>query len=289
MKLVNTSEMTEQAFRKGYAVPQFNVNGIYWTKGIFEVCEEEKSPVILGVAMAAAGALGGYRTVVGMVRGLMEDMKLSIPVAIHLDHGSFEACLECIDAGFTSVMFDGSKLPFAANLEKTRFLAHICREKGVSLEAEVGTIGAHAAGGITQGECADPEECAAIAEQGITMLAAGIGNIQGVYPPGWSGLNWEVLSAIRRAVGNMPLVLHGGSGIPEEMLKKAIAMGVAKININTENQIAAMAAMRRYFEEGKDRQEKGHFVRNLARDGVEAMKPVLREKISVFGCAGRGR
>jgi len=284
MSIVNAKEMIRKAYREGYAVPQFNVNGVYWTKAILEVCQEEQSPVILGVAMGAATAIGGYRTVVGMVRGLAEDLSIQVPVAIHLDHGSYDACLACVEAGFTSVMFDGSKLPIEENLQKTRALAVLCREKGVSLEAEVGTIGAHVSGGVKSGECADPAECERMSREDITMLAAGIGNIHGVYPPEWEGLNWEVLEAIRGRIGEMPLVLHGGSGIPADMLKKSIAQGVAKININTENQIAAMAAMRRYFEENKDRQEKGHFVRNLAADGVNAMKPILREKIRLFGC-----
>ena len=283
MKLVNCKEMTQRALAGGYAVPQFNINGLEWCKTVLEVCQAEGSPVILGTAMAAAKALGGYRTVVNMVLGLLEDLNITVPVALHLDHGSYEACLQCLDAGFSSVMFDGSKLPIEENLRLTRDLVARCAEKGASLEAEVGAIGR---GGAT-GECADPDECGRIAAQGIDILAAGIGNIHGVYPDDWQGLAWDVLERIRCQVGQVPLVLHGGSGIPEDMIKRAISMGVGKININTECQIAYMAGCREYFAQGKDRQEKGYFARNLTAAGLVEIEPVLREKIALFGCANR--
>lgn len=287
MKTVNCSEMLTKAIAGGYAVPQFNVNGLEWTKGILEVCEELRSPVILGVAMKAAEAMAGYQTVTNMVEGMLEDMHITVPVALHLDHGSYDACLACLDAGFSSVMFDGSKLPFEENVKKVEDLVERCRAAGVSLEAEVGTIGAYSGGAVSSGECADPAECEKMAQLGVTMLAAGIGNIHGIYPADWQGLNWDVLTAIKQRVGALPLVLHGGSGIPAEMLRQAITLGVGKININTECQIAFMKGVRQYFEEDRDRMEKGYFVRTMLAAGVEQMKPVLREKIRLFGCAGK--
>ena len=287
MKTVNCSEMLTKAIAGGYAVPQFNVSGLEWTKGILEVCEELRSPVILGVAMKAAEAMAGYQTVTNMVEGMLEDMHITVPVALHLDHGSYDACLACLDAGFSSVMFDGSKLPFEENVKKVEDLVERCRAAGVSLEAEVGTIGAYSGGAVSSGECADPAECEKMAQLGVTMLAAGIGNIHGIYPADWQGLNWDVLTAIKQRVGALPLVLHGGSGIPAEMLRQAITLGVGKININTECQIAFMKGVRQYFEEDRDRMEKGYFVRTMLAAGVEQMKPVLREKIRLFGCAGK--
>ena len=287
MKTVNCSEMLTKAIAGGYAVPQFNVNGLEWTKGILEVCEELRSPVILGVAMKAAEARAGYQTVTNMVEGMLADMHITVPVALHLDHGSYDACLACLDAGFSSVMFDGSKLPFEENVKKVEDLVERCRAAGVSLEAEVGTIGAYSGGAVSSGECADPAECEKMAQLGVTMLAAGIGNIHGIYPADWQGLNWDVLTAIKQRVGALPLVLHGGSGIPAEMLRQAITLGVGKININTECQIAFMKGVRQYFEEDRDRMEKGYFVRTMLAAGVEQMKPVLREKIRLFGCAGK--
>ena len=287
MKTVNCSEMLTKAIAGGYAVPQFNVHGLEWTKGILEVCEELRSPVILGVAMKAAEAMAGYQTVTNMVEGMLEDMHITVPVALHLDHGSYDACLACLDAGFSSVMFDGSKLPFEENVKKVEDLVERCRAAGVSLEAEVGTIGAHSGGAVSSGECADPAECEKMAQLGVTMLAAGIGNIHGIYPADWQGLNWDVLTAIKQRVGALPLVLHGGSGIPAEMLRQAITLGVGKININTECQIAFMKGVRQYFEEDRDRMEKGYFVRTMLTAGMEQMKPVLREKIRLFGCAGK--
>lgn len=285
MKLENCNAMLTKAVDGHYAVPQFNINGLEWCKGVLEVCQELRSPVILGTAMPAVAAMGGYRTVVNLVNGLLEDMDITVPVALHLDHGDYDTCLTCLMAGYSSVMFDGSKLPFEENLDKTRRLTALCRAKGVSVEAEAGAVGA---AGLGAGECADPLECRELAGAGITMLAAGIGNIHGVYPQDWTGLNWEVLSAVRAQTGNLPLVLHGGSGIPEEMLRRAISLGVGKININTECQLAFMAGAREYFEAGRDREEKGYFVRRLTGAGVEAMKPVLRKKIQQFGCAGKG-
>ena len=248
MKLVNCKQMTQRALAEGYAVPQFNINGLEWCKTVLEVCQAEGSPVILGTAMAAAKAMGGYRTVANMVQGLMEDLHITVPVALHLDHGSYEACLECLDVGFSSVMFDGSKYPIEENVRLTRELVKRCAEKDASLEAEVGAIGRS---GVS-GECADPAECGRIAAEGIDILAAGIGNIHGVYPDTWQGLAWDVLEKIRDQVGQVPLVLHGGSGIPEDMIKRAISMGVGKININTECQIAYMAGCREYFFQGKE-------------------------------------
>lgn len=285
MSLVNCREMTWRALEEGYAVPQFNINGLEWCKTVLEVCQQEVSPVILGTAMAAVKSLGGYRTVVGMVHGLLEDLNITVPVALHLDHGSYEACLLCLKAGYSSVMFDGSKLPFEENLMKTRELAERCRQQDVSLEAEVGAIGRTETG---TGECADPLECARIAQEGITMLAAGIGNIHGVYPPNWKGLAWKTLEEIGDKVDGIPLVLHGGSGIPEDMITKAISMGVGKININTECQIAYMAGARAYFEQEMDRKEKGYFARNLTTAALEHIQPILKEKIALFGCGGKG-
>ncbi|MBC8536413.1 class II fructose-bisphosphate aldolase [Feifania hominis] len=288
MRLVNCSEMLCRAVAGHYAVPQFNINGLEWCKGVLEICQQLRSPVILGTAMPAVKAMGGYRTVRKLVGGLLEDLDITVAVALHLDHGDYEACQLCLRAGYSSVMFDGSRLPFSENLAMTRELVTQCREAGVSVEAEVGAIGAVKGGKAGMGECADPSQCREMAAAGITMLAAGIGNIHGVYPPDWPGLSWQLLAEIKEGVGELPLVLHGGSGIPVDMLQKAIGLGVGKININTECQIAFMQGARRYFETGRDREEKGYFVRNLTAVGVEAMKPVIREKIEQFGCAGAG-
>ena len=288
MKPVSCSAMLGRAEAEGYAIPQFNINGLEWCKKVLEVCEELRAPVILGTSIQAVKSMGGYHTVVQLVLGLMQDLNISVPVAPHLDHGTYDACLSCIEAGYSSVMFDGSKLPFPENLARTEALAALCRKSGASLEAEVGTIGSAKKAGTVPGELADPEQCRQLSQAGITMLAAGIGNIHGVYPACWPGLNWSVLTSIKAAVGRTPLVLHGGSGIPDEMLTRAISMGVGKININTECQIAYMQAVRRYFETDQDKLENGHFVRKLAETGVEAMAPVLRQKIEAFGCAGKG-
>lgn len=285
--LVSAKEMLEKAKAGHYAVGQFNINNLEWTKSILTVAEEMKSPVILGVSEGAGKYMTGYKTVVGMVKGMLEEMKITVPVALHLDHGSYEGCLKCIDAGFSSVMFDGSHYPIEENIEKTKELVKICAEKGLSLEAEVGSIGGEEDGVVGMGECADPKECKAIADLGVTMLAAGIGNIHGKYPENWQGLSFETLDAVQQLTGVMPLVLHGGTGIPEDMIKKAITLGVAKINVNTECQLAFAAATRKYIEEGKDLQGKGFDPRKLLAPGAEAIKETVREKITLFGSANR--
>lgn len=285
--LVSAKEMLEKAKAGHYAVGQFNINNLEWTKAILSVAEEMKSPVILGVSEGAGKYMTGYKTVVGMVNGMMEEMKITVPVALHLDHGSYEGCLKCIEAGFSSVMFDGSHYPIADNIAKTKELVALCAEKGLSLEAEVGSIGGEEDGVVGMGECADPDECKAIADLGVTMLAAGIGNIHGKYPENWKGLSFETLDAVQQKTGIMPLVLHGGTGIPEDMIKKAISLGVAKINVNTECQLSFAAATRKYIEEGKDLQGKGFDPRKLLAPGAEAIKETVREKITLFGSANR--
>lgn len=286
MAFVNCEDMLNQAVKEGYAVPQFNINSLEWCKTVLETCESVKSPVILGTAMKAAQFMAGYRTMRGMVEAMLEDLHITVPVALHLDHGSYEACLDCINAGYTSVMFDGSKLPFEENLSQTRKLSELCRQKGISLEAEAGAIGADSKDAA--GEHAVPEECTKLGSAGITMLAAGIGNIHGRYPENWKGLDWDLLQRIREGTGNLPLVLHGGSGIPDEMIRKAISLGVGKININTECQIAFMEGAREYFAQNRDQEPKGYFVRNLFAEALDQVRPVLLQKIEVFGCAGRG-
>lgn len=285
--LVSAKEMLEKAKAGHYAVGQFNINNLEWTKSILSVAQEMKSPVILGVSEGAGKYMTGYKTVVGMVRGMLEEMNITVPVALHLDHGSYEGCLKCIDAGFSSVMFDGSHYPIEDNIAKTKELVAICKEKGLSLEAEVGSIGGEEDGVVGAGECADPMECKAIAELGVTMLAAGIGNIHGKYPENWKGLSFETLDAVQQKTGAMPLVLHGGTGIPEDMIKKAISLGVAKINVNTECQLSFAAATRKYIEDGKDLQGKGFDPRKLLAPGAEAIKETVREKITLFGSANR--
>ena len=285
--LVSAKEMLEKAKAGHYAVGQFNINNLEWTKSILSVAQEMNSPVILGVSEGAGKYMTGYKTVVGMVNGMLEEMKITVPVALHLDHGSYEGCLKCIEAGFSSVMFDGSHYPIEENIAKTKELVAICNEKGLSLEAEVGSIGGEEDGVVGAGECADPNECKAIADLGVTMLAAGIGNIHGKYPENWKGLSFETLDAVQQQTGAMPLVLHGGTGIPEDMIKKAISLGVAKINVNTECQLSFAAATRKYIEAGKDLEGKGFDPRKLLAPGVEAIKETVREKITLFGSANR--
>ena len=270
-----------------YAVGQFNINNLEWAKAILLTAEEMKSPVILGVSEGAGKYMCGYSTIVGMVKGMIENLGITVPVAIHLDHGSYEGAYKCIEAGFSSVMFDGSHYPIEENIAKTKELVEVCRAKGLSLEAEVGSIGGEEDGVIGGGEVADPNECKMIADLGVTMLAAGIGNIHGKYPANWTGLNFEVLAKISEMVGDMPLVLHGGTGIPEDMIKKAISLGVSKINVNTECQLAFAAATRKYIEEGKDLAGKGFDPRKLLAPGVEAIKATVREKINLFGSANK--
>ena len=285
--LVSAKEMLEKAKAGHYAVGQFNINNLEWTKSILSVAQEMNSPVILGVSEGAGKYMTGYKTVVGMVNGMLEEMKITVPVALHLDHGSYEGCLKCIEAGFSSVMFDGSHYPIEENIAKTKELVAICKEKGLSLEAEVGSIGGEEDGVVGAGECADPNECKAIADLGVTMLAAGIGNIHGKYPENWKGLSFETLDAVQQQTGAMPLVLHGGTGIPEDMIKKAISLGVAKINVNTECQLSFAEATRKYIEAGKDLEGKGFDPRKLLAPGAEAIKETVREKITLFGSANR--
>ena len=285
--LVSAKEMLLKAREGHYAVGQFNINNLEWTKAILQTAEEMKSPVILGVSEGAGKYMCGYKTIVGMVEGMIEGLGITVPVAIHLDHGSYEGAYKCIEAGFSSVMFDGSHYPIEENIAKTRELVEVCASKGISLEAEVGSIGGEEDGVVGGGEVADPNECKMIADLGVTMLAAGIGNIHGKYPANWTGLNFEVLAKISEEVGNMPLVLHGGTGIPAEMIQKAISLGVSKINVNTECQLSFAAATRKYIEEGKDLQGKGFDPRKLLAPGVEAIKATVREKIELFGSANK--
>ena len=285
--LVSAKEMLQKAKAGHYAVGQFNINNLEWTKAILTAAEETKSPVILGVSEGAGKYMCGYKTVVGMVNGMLEEMNITVPVALHLDHGSYDGCMKCIEAGFSSVMFDGSHYPIEENIAKTKELVAICAEKGLSLEAEVGAIGGEEDGVVGMGECADPDECKAIADLGVDMLAAGIGNIHGKYPANWPGLSFETLAAVQEKTGEMPLVLHGGTGIPDDMIKKAINLGVAKINVNTECQLSFAAATRKYIEEGKDLQGKGYDPRKLLAPGAEAIKATVREKIELFGSAGK--
>ena len=285
--LVSAREMLEKARDGKYAVGQFNINNLEWTKAILQTAEELKSPVILGVSEGAGKYMTGYKTVVGMVNGMLEEMKITVPVALHLDHGSYDGCLKCIEAGFSSVMFDGSHYPIDENVAKTTELVKICKEKGLSIEAEVGSIGGEEDGVGGMGECADPNECKAIADLGIDFLAAGIGNIHGKYPENWQGLSFETLAAVKEKVGDMPLVLHGGTGIPADMIKKAISLGVAKINVNTECQLSFAEATRKYIEAGKDLQGKGFDPRKLLAPGAEAIKATVKEKMELFGSVGK--
>ncbi|HCK45984.1 MAG: class II fructose-1,6-bisphosphate aldolase [Clostridium sp.] len=285
--LVSAKEMLTKAKAGKYAVGQFNINNLEWTKSILLTAQELKSPVILGVSEGAGKYMCGYKTIVGMVNGMIEELGITVPVALHLDHGSYEGAKACINAGFSSIMFDGSSLPIEENIAKTTELVNACGILGLSLEAEVGSIGGEEDGVIGAGECADPDECKAIADLGVTMLAAGIGNIHGKYPENWAGLSFETLDAIQAKTGDMPLVLHGGTGIPADMIKKAISLGVAKINVNTECQLAFQEATRKYIEEGKDLQGKGFDPRKLLAPGAEAIKATVKEKMELFGSVGK--
>ena len=278
MALVSAKEMLQKAKAGHYAVGQFNINNLEWTKAILLTAEECKSPVILGVSEGAGKYMAGYKTVVGMVNGMLEELNITVPVALHLDHGSYEGAKKCIEAGFSSIMFDGSHLPFEENVEKTKELVAICNEKGMSIEAEVGSIGGEEDGVVGMGECADPQECKAIADLGVTMLAAGIGNIHGKYPANWAGLQFDVLDDIQKLTGEMPLVLHGGT---------AISLGVSKINVNTECQISFAEATRKYIEAGKDLEGKGFDPRKLLAPGAEAIKATVKEKMEIFGSIGK--
>lgn len=285
--LVSAKEMLTKAKAGHYAVGQFNINNLEWTKAVLLTAQELNSPVILGVSEGAGKYMCGYKTVVGMVNGMIEELGITVPVALHLDHGSFEGSMKCIEAGFSSVMFDGSHYPIEENIAKTTELVKICNEKGLSLEAEVGSIGGEEDGVVGAGECADPDECKAIADLGVTMLAAGIGNIHGKYPENWAGLSFDTLDAVQKLTGSMPLVLHGGTGIPEDMIKKAISLGVSKINVNTECQLSFADATRKYIEAGKDLQGKGFDPRKLLAPGFEAIKATVKEKMELFGSVNK--
>ena len=285
--LVSAKEMLQKAKAGHYAIGHFNINNLEWTKSILLAAEETRSPVILGVSEGAGKYMTGYKTVVGMVNGMLEELNITVPVALHLDHGSYEGCLKCIEAGFSSVMFDGSHYPIEENVEKTKELVKICAEKGISLEAEVGAIGGEEDGVIGMGECADPMECKMIADLGVDFLAAGIGNIHGKYPANWKGLSFETLDAVQQLTGDLPLVLHGGTGIPEDMIKKAISLGVSKINVNTECQLAFADATRKYIEAGKDLEGKGFDPRKLLKPGSEAIIAIVKEKMELFGSVGK--
>lgn len=281
--LSNAKEMMNKAVEGKYAIGHFNINNLEWTKSILQAAEQMNSPVILGVSEGAAKYMTGFKTVARMVDAMVDDMGITVPVALHLDHGTYEGCLACIDAGFSSIMFDGSSYSIEENVEKTKELVRICAEKGMSLEAEVGAIGGEEDGVVGMGECADPEECASIASLGVDMLAAGIGNIHGKYPANWPGLRFDVLESVKAKTGTLPLVLHGGTGIPEDMIKKAISLGVAKINVNTECQIAFAEGVRGYIEAGKDLEGKGFDPRKLLKPGCEAIVEKVCEKIRLFG------
>ena len=287
MPLVNAKEMLTKAKAGHYAVGQFNINNLEWTKSILLTAQELNSPVILGVSEGAGKYMCGYKTVVGMVNGMLEELNITVPVALHLDHGSYEGAKKCIKAGFSSIMFDGSHYPIEENIEKTKELVATCNKLGLSLEAEVGAIGGEEDGVIGMGECADPKECKSIADLGVDFLAAGIGNIHGKYPANWKGLSFETLAAVQELTGELPLVLHGGTGIPADQIKKAIDLGVSKINVNTECQLAFADATRKYIEAGKDLEGKGFDPRKLLAPGAEAIKATVKEKMELFGSVGK--
>ena len=285
--LVSAKAMLDKAKAGHYAVGAFNINDLEWAKAILTAAQECKSPVILQVSEGAGKYMVGYKTVAGMVNGMLEEMNISVPVALHLDHGSYEGCLKCVEAGFSSVMFDGSHYPIEENVAKTKELVALTHGKGMSIEAEVGGIGGEEDGVVSNGECADPDECKRIADLGVDMLAAGIGNIHGKYPANWAGLSFDTLAAIQEKTGDMPLVLHGGTGIPADQIKKAINLGVSKINVNTECQLAFAEATRKYIEEGKDLQGKGYDPRKLLKPGAEAIVACVKEKMELFGSVGK--
>ena len=285
--LVSATEMLNKAVDGKYAVGQFNINNLEWTKAILATAQENNSPVILGVSEGAGKYMTGFKTVAAMVKAMIEEMNITVPVALHLDHGTYEGCFKCIDAGFSSIMFDGSHYPIEENIEKTKELVKISHEKGLSIEAEVGSIGGEEDGVIGAGEIADPNECKMIADLGVDFLAAGIGNIHGKYPANWKGLDFDALAKTKALIGDLPLVLHGGTGIPADMIKKAISLGVAKINVNTECQLYFQEATRKYIEEGKDLQGKGFDPRKLLAPGYEAIKVIVKEKMELFGSVNK--
>ena len=281
--LVSAAEMLKKAVEGKYAVGQFNINNLEWTKAILATAQENNSPVILGVSEGAGKYMTGFKTVADMVKAMIEEMNITVPVALHLDHGTYEGCYKCIKAGFSSIMFDGSHFPIEENVAKTTELVHVAHGLGLSIEAEVGSIGGEEDGVIGAGEIADPNECKRIADLGVDFLAAGIGNIHGKYPANWKGLDFDALAKVKELVGDLPLVLHGGTGIPADMIKKAISLGVAKINVNTECQLYFQEATRKYIEEGKDQQGKGFDPRKLLAPGFEAIKVIVKEKMELFG------
>ena len=285
--LVSAKEMLEKAKAGHYAVGQFNINNLEWTKSVLLTAEELQSPVILGVSEGAGKYMTGFGTVAAMVKAMHDELGITVPVALHLDHGTYEGCYKCIKAGFTSIMFDGSHYPIDENVEKTKELVQVAHAMGMSIEAEVGSIGGEEDGVVGMGECADPDECKRVADLGVDMLAAGIGNIHGKYPANWKGLSFETLDAIQQLTGDMPLVLHGGTGIPTDMIKKAIDLGVSKINVNTECQLSFADATRKYIEEGKDQQGKGYDPRKLLAPGFDAIKATVKEKMEIFGSVGK--
>ena len=285
--LVSAKEMLEKAKAGHYAVGQFNINNLEWTKSVLLTAEELQSPVILGVSEGAGKYMTGFGTVAAMVKAMHDELGITVPVALHLDHGTYEGCYKCIKAGFTSIMFDGSHYPIDENVEKTKELVQVAHAMGMSIEAEVGSIGGEEDGVVGMGECADPDECKRVADLGVDMLAAGIGNIHGKYPANWKGLSFETLDAIQQKTGVMPLVLHGGTGIPADMIKKAIYLGVAKINVNTECQLSFADATRKYIEAGKDLEGKGFDPRKLLAPGAEAIKATVKEKMELFGSVGK--
>ena len=285
--LVSAAEMLKKAKAGHYAVGQFNINNLEWTKSVLLTAQELNSPVILGVSEGAGKYMTGFKTVAAMVKAMDEELGITVPVALHLDHGTYEGCYKCIKAGFTSIMFDGSHYPIEENVAKTKELVAVSHNLGMSIEAEVGSIGGEEDGVVGAGECADPQECKAIADLGVDMLAAGIGNIHGKYPENWAGLSFETLDAVQQKTGDMPLVLHGGTGIPDDMIKKAISLGVAKINVNTECQLSFQEATRKYIEDGKDLQGKGFDPRKLLAPGAEAIKATVKEKMELFGSVGK--
>lgn len=285
--LVSATEMLKKAKEGHYAVGQFNINNLEWTKSILLTAQELNSPVILGVSEGAGKYMTGFKTVAAMVKAMDEELGITVPVALHLDHGTYEGCYKCIKAGFTSIMFDGSHYPIEENVAKTTELVNVAHALGLSIEAEVGSIGGEEDGVIGAGECADPNECKMIADLGVDMLAAGIGNIHGKYPANWAGLSFKTLDAVQQKTGAMPLVLHGGTGIPDDMIKKAIDLGVSKINVNTECQLVFQEATRKYIEEGKDLQGKGFDPRKLLAPGAQAICDKVKEKIELFGSVNK--
>ncbi len=281
--LVSATEMLKKAVEGHYAVGQFNINNLEWTKAILLTAQENNSPVILGVSEGAGKYMTGFKTVTAMVKAMIEELNITVPVALHLDHGSYDGCYKCVKAGFSSIMFDGSHFAINENIEKTTELVHVAHQLGLSIEAEVGSIGGEEDGVVGAGEIADPNECKMIADLGVDFLAAGIGNIHGKYPENWMGLDFDALAKIKELTGDLPLVLHGGTGIPSDMIKKAISLGVAKINVNTGCQLYFQEATRKYIEEGKDLQGKGFDPRKLLAPGFEAIKEIVKEKMELFG------